>query len=195
MSCVSVATRAHSRQLGKSEESAEALELAATLHDVGKIAVPDSILLKSDKLEQQEYEWMQRHCTLGSRMCRTMGPEESAIFRTHAEAGLHIIEAATSPIMKLASRIAQTHHEKWNGSGYPLGLQGEDIPLEGRIVAVADVFDALSTKRPYKPAFPIRKCFEIIQQERGEHFDPAVVDAFMARKEQIVEIQIAYSDE
>ena len=183
------------RQLGKSDDYAEVLELAATLHDIGKIAVPDAILLKSDKLEEDEYAWMQRHCVMGSRMCRTVGPEEAAIFRTHAEAGLHIIEASTSPIMKLAARIAQTHHEKWNGTGYPLGLQGEDIPLEGRIVAIADVFDALSTKRPYKPAFPIKKCFEILQEERGEHFDPEVVDAFMARKDEIVEIQIEYSDE
>lgn len=87
-----------------------------------------------------------------------------------------------------------THHEKWNGSGYPLGLAGEDIPLEGRITAVADVFDALSSRRPYKPAFPLEKCLAIMAEGRGQHFDPAVVDAFFARRDEIVSVQIEYAD-
>jgi putative two-component system response regulator len=96
--------------------------------------------------------------------------------------------------MELASRIALTHHEWWDGSGYPLGLAGEDIPLEGRITAVADVFDALSSKRPYKPAFPLAKCFDILEAGRGTQFESRVLDAFFARANEIVSIQIAHAD-
>ena len=95
----------------------------------------------------------------------------------------------------LAARIAQTHHEKWDGSGYPLGLSGTDIPLEGRIVAVADVFDALSSARPYKKPFSRAKCFEILEEGRGQHFDPQVLDAFFTRSQQIIETQIQLMDE
>jgi putative two-component system response regulator len=94
-----------------------------------------------------------------------------------------------SPMLEMATRIALTHHEWWDGSGYPQGLKGTDIPLEGRITAVADVFDALSSKRPYKPAFPLEKCWSIIQSESGTHFDPAIVEAFVARRREIERIQ------
>jgi putative two-component system response regulator len=97
--------------------------------------------------------------------------------------------------MDLAAVIAQTHHEKWDGSGYPAGLKGEDIPIEGRITAVADVFDALSTKRPYKPAFPLEKCYTILEEGRGKHFDPKVLDAFFARRDEIAAIQARYADQ
>jgi putative two-component system response regulator len=95
----------------------------------------------------------------------------------------------------LAARIAQTHHERWDGKGYPLGLLGDDILLEGRIVAVADVFDALSSKRPYKDPFPREKCFDILREGRGTQFDPAVIDAFLDCSEEIVEIQLLLMDE
>ncbi|MEZ6125473.1 MAG: HD domain-containing phosphohydrolase [Planctomycetaceae bacterium] len=101
----------------------------------------------------------------------------------------------SSPLLMLAAQIAQTHHEKWDGSGYPLGLSGEDIPLEGRIVAVADVFDALSSERPYKKAFSREKCFEILEGGRGKHFDPKVLDAFFSQSQQIVETQLLLMDE
>lgn len=91
-------------------------------------------------------------------------------------------------------RVALTHHEKWDGSGYPLGLAGEDIPIEGRITAVADVFDALSSRRPYKAAFPLAKCVEILEEGRGAHFDPKVLDAFHACQDAIVAVQIEYAD-
>jgi putative two-component system response regulator len=99
-----------------------------------------------------------------------------------------------SPVLRIAAVIAASHHEKWDGSGYPLGLSGEAIPLEGRIVAVADVFDALSSARPYKEAFPIDKCIEILADGRGKHFDPAVLDAFLRRKEEAIRIRTAYVD-
>jgi putative two-component system response regulator len=94
----------------------------------------------------------------------------------------------------MAARIAQSHHERWDGSGYPLGLKGEDIPLEGRIVAVADVFDALSSRRPYKPPFPRDQCFEILREGRGRQFDPAVLDAFFQCSAEIVEVQLLLMD-
>ena len=94
----------------------------------------------------------------------------------------------------LAARIAQTHHEWWNGSGYPLGLAGEDIPLEGRITAVADVFDALSAPRPYKAPIPREKCFAIMSEDRGTHFDPRVLDAFFTRSKEVVQVQMEYID-
>jgi putative two-component system response regulator len=95
----------------------------------------------------------------------------------------------------LAARIAQTHHENWDGSGYPLGLAGNDIPLEGRITAVADVFDALSSKRPYKEAFPREKCFEILEEMRGKKFDPQVLDAFFSQADRIIEVQLELMDD
>ena len=98
-------------------------------------------------------------------------------------------------MLMMASRIAQTHHERWDGTGYPLGLAGEDIPIEGRITAVADVYDALSSKRPYKDPFPREKCFKILQEGRGNHFDPKILDAFFARASDIVEVQLNYMDQ
>ena len=99
-----------------------------------------------------------------------------------------------SPVLEMAATIAICHHEKWDGSGYPKGLKGEDIPLVGRITAVADVFDALSSERPYKPAFPLEKCLSILKEGRGKHFDPRVLDAFFARLDEIVEIQAHYAE-
>lgn len=182
------------RGLGMDESQCAAIELAATLHDVGKIAIPDSILLKAGKLDPDEYELMKRHCGLGRNMCQTLDPQDIFSFRSHVDIGPNIIEAATSPIMKLAAKIAQTHHERWDGNGYPLGLKGTDIPIEGRITAVADVFDALSSKRPYKKAFPIEKSFEILTEESGKHFDPAVVDSFFEHHQTILQIQLDFMD-
>jgi putative two-component system response regulator len=105
-----------------------------------------------------------------------------------------MIGVGSSPLLRMASEIALTHHERWDGNGYPIGLKGTDIPLSGRIVAVADVFDALSSKRVYKPAFPIDKCFEILKEESGTHFDPDVVDAFMKVRDEIVRIRIDLAD-
>src|SRR4029077_1146921 len=108
--------------------------------------------------------------------------------------GARIVDVGQSPILKMAKRIALTHHERWDGTGYPLGLGGEYIPLEGRITAVADVFDALSTKRAYKPAFPLEKCFQILKEGRGTQFDHAIVDAFFARRKEIIQVQIDLAD-
>ena len=182
------------RELGFSEADAETLELAAQLHDVGKIGVPDAILNSRDKLDPEQFAVMQRHCFFAKKILTPLGEHEWRILRTHAQLGASLLQISSSPILMLAARIAQTHHEWWNGTGYPLGLAGEDIPLEGRITAVADVFDALSTLRPYKSPIPREKCFAIMSEERGTHFDPRVLDAFFARSKEAVQIQMEYMD-
>jgi putative two-component system response regulator len=182
------------RGLGFNESAIEILEQAALLHDVGKIGIPDSILLKPSKLDPDELKCMQRHCDLGQRVFEGMSNDEFSAFASHTTLGAKIVQDCHSPVLELAARIALTHHEKWDGTGYPHGLSGNDIPLEGRITAVADVFDALSSKRPYKPAFPLGDCFDIMEQEREKHFDPNVLDAFFAGHDEIVRFHIECID-
>lgn len=182
------------RQLGLSPALAELIEHAAPLHDIGKIGIPDSILLKPGKLDQEEFDTMQQHCRLGKRVFERMSDDDWQTLQTHADVGSQILKGARSPLLEMAASISLTHHEKWDGSGYPLALAGENIPIEGRIVAVADVFDALSSERPYKKAFPLEKCLAILEEGRGQHFDTNVLDAFFARLEEIVKVQIRFSD-
>jgi putative nucleotidyltransferase with HDIG domain len=131
---------------------------AAPLHDIGKLAVPDAILLKPDRLTAREFETMKRH----------------------APAGAAILDGSRSAVLRLAREIALTHHEWWSGSGYPAGLAGDDCPLSGRIVALADVFDALVHERPYKPAWTVDRAASEIRAHAGRQFDPDVVAAFEA---------------
>jgi putative two-component system response regulator len=182
------------RELGLEVCAVELLEQAALLHDVGKIGVPDSILLKPGKLDPEEMERMQRHCGYGHRIFEGMSAEESTAYAAHTSLGARMIQQCRAPVLRLAAQIALTHHEKWDGSGYPRGLAGTAIPLEGRITAVADVFDALSSQRPYKPPFPLEKCFTILEEGRGKHFDPQILDAFFARRDEIVDVQLACAD-
>ena len=183
------------RQMGYPENRLEMLEQAAQLHDVGKIGIPDSILFKPGKLAYDEYDLMKKHCALGRQIIEPISEKEWNILKTHTRIGESMLHVRSSSLLMLAARIAQTHHERWDGKGYPLGLLGEDIPLEGRIVAVADVFDALSSKRPYKEPFPRQKCFDILREGRGTQFDPSVIDAFFDCSDEIVEIQLLLMDE
>lgn len=182
------------KKMGLDEVTAELIGHAAPLHDMGKVGIPDSILLKQDKLTPEEFEIMQKHSLYGKHTFEPMSRDEWRTFKAHTFLGEMIMDVESSPIITTAAKIALTHHEKWDGTGYPLGLSGEDIPLAGRITAVADVFDALSSRRPYKPAFPMGRCFEIIQEGYGTHFDPKVVDAFMACREAIINIRIEHTD-
>ena len=182
------------RGLGWSSERAELIEQAAQLHDVGKIGISDTILLKPGKLEPDEYDLMKKHALLGKEIIEPFSARDLEVLKSHARLGRNILQMRSSPMMMMAARIAQTHHERWDGTGYPLGLAGEDIPVEGRITSVADVFDAVSCKRPYKPAFPREKCFRILEEGRGTQFDPRMLDSFFANADEIVEVQLALAD-
>jgi methanogenic corrinoid protein MtbC1 len=150
-------SRLLSEQIGMDPEFCERISHAAPLHDVGKVAIPDAILLKPGPLT----------------------PQERAIVETHAEEGYRLVRGSSSAILEMAATIALSHQEKWDGSGYPRGLAGEAIPLEGRIVAIADVFDALTSDRVYRKAFPVDEAVTIMREQRGRHFDPVLLDAFM----------------
>lgn len=154
---VGAVTALLARQLGMSAHDVEIIRRAAPLHDVGKIAVPDAILLKPGKLTDEEF----------------------AVMKNHAAVGAELLSHSNSPLMQRAEMIARSHHEKWDGSGYPNRLVGENIPLEGRLLAVVDVFDALTHERPYKRAWPVEKALDEIKSGAGRHFDPAVVEAFL----------------
>jgi putative two-component system response regulator len=143
-------------ELGLSAGSAERIRLAAPLHDVGKIAVPSGILRKPGPLT----------------------PAERREVEGHAEAGRRLLAGSGNELLELAATVAWTHHENWDGSGYPRALSADDIPLAGRIVALADVFDALSSSRPYRPALPEAEVYEHLESESGRKFDPAVFAAF-----------------
>lgn len=181
------------KNLGFDNSFVNDIELAAQLHDVGKIAVPDSILLKPGKLEEHEFEIIQNHVKHGRNIIQPYLAHEAAVMRSHVQNGASMLDDG-STLMRLAATIAQTHHEKFDGSGYPIGLAGEDIPIEGRIAAVADVYDALSSERAYKKALPRQQCFEILEEGRGKHFDPAVLDAFFQGTSEIVKVQVEFMD-
>ena len=150
--CEEIARRMH-----LPEEVCDIISLAAQMHDIGKVAIPDRILLKRGPLTE----------------------EERAVVETNAEIGKQILQGSESPIMRLAEAIAWTHHEKVDGSGYPCGLEGEEIPVHGRIAAVADVYDALTRDRPYRQAMPVADATALMAEGRGTHFDEEVLDVFM----------------
>jgi two-component system response regulator RpfG len=158
--------------IGLEREEIETVELAAPLHDIGKIGIPDQILLKPSKLDDTEWQVMRRHPVIGHE----------------------ILKGSASKYVRMGALIALGHHEKYDGSGYPNGLVGDHIPLCARIVAVADVYDALTSIRPYKPAWSSDKAFEYLVSQRGRHFDPRLVEAFAARRKEIEEIQTEWRD-
>jgi putative two-component system response regulator len=182
------------RELGFGETEARMLGMAALLHDVGKIGIPDSILLKPGALEPSERETMKQHSEFGHRIVGPITEEDWMALQGCSDMTLNAESASQQPLLELAGTIALTHHEKWDGTGYPNGLAGERIPIAGRIVAVADVFDALGNARPYKNALPPAKCLEVMQQDRGRHFDPNVFDAFLRRFDEALRIYSEQSD-
>jgi putative two-component system response regulator len=181
-------------ELGYSREQAVMVELAAQLHDIGKIGIPDTILLKPGKLTPEELVEMRKHCEYGKAIIDPTADSEAEVARQYIDLDLMPVQLSESPLLTMAASIALTHHERFNGTGYPFGLLGHAIPLEGRITAIVDVFDALQSPRPYKPAFPIEKCLEILQASRGADFDPLVHDAFLKRIPDLIHIYRDYAD-
>jgi putative two-component system response regulator len=157
---------------GLGEEIAEQIVQASPMHDVGKIGIPDNILLKPGKLEPEEWE----------------------IMKTHSEIGADIIGEHESGIMQMAHEIALTHHEKWDGTGYPQGLKAEKIPIAGRIASICDVFDALTSERPYKKSWSVEDAVQFINENAGSQFDPILVEHFNDSLEEILEIRKVYAD-
>lgn len=165
-------SRLIAQHLGLPADAQQLLFDAAPLHDVGKVGIPDSILLKPGKLTPEEFETM----------------------KTHSSIGHQALVVGHSQLMQMAATIAISHHEKFDGSGYPAGLVGEAIPLAGRIVAVADVFDALTSARPYKPAWPVERALQLLRDGAGSHFDPACVQAFMAQLDAVLATKARLDD-
>jgi hypothetical protein len=155
------------------ETRIELIQLASPMHDIGKVGIPDHILLKQGKLES----------------------EERAIIEKHSQYGYEILKGADSELLQLAASIAIQHHEKWDGSGYPAGLSGDNIIIEARMTALADVFDALTSERPYKNAWTFEKTLEYIASEKGKQFDPVLVDFFIANAQKMIKIKTDFKDE
>lgn len=160
------------RHYGLEAERCELIRIASPMHDIGKIGTPDHILLKPGKFSPEEFEAITRH----------------------SEMGRHILDGSEAELLKLAALIAWTHHEKFDGTGYPRRLAGETIPLEGRIAAIADTFDALTTKRVYKPAFSLEQTLDIMREGRGKHFDPFLLDTFLGAMDEALAIKNQFSD-
>jgi putative two-component system response regulator len=159
-------------RLGLPRPDQEMILQAAPMHDVGKLGTPDHILLKPGRLTAQEYELMKRHPSIG----------------------YEILKDSASPVLRVAAEIALSHHERFDGTGYPLGLAGREIPIVGRVVAVADVFDALTSERPYKQAWEMARAVEYLRLGRGSHFDPDCVDAFLTGWKDVMAIRERYRD-
>jgi putative two-component system response regulator len=160
------------RRHGLDEDRCELIRIASPMHDIGKIGTPDNILLKPGKFTPEEFQAISRHPEIGYR----------------------ILSGSDADLLKLAAVIAWTHHEKYDGSGYPRKLVGEAIPLEGRIAAVADAFDALTSRRVYKPSFPVEQAIKIMRQGREKHFDPGLLDTFLGAMDEVLVIKEQYAD-
>ncbi len=157
---------------GLDSKEAEILYMASPMHDIGKVGIPDAILLKPGKLTPEEFE----------------------IMKTHAELGYEMLRHSNKPILKAAATVAREHHEKWDGSGYPRGLKGEEIHIFGRITAVADVFDALGSERVYKKAWELDRILELFKEQSGKHFDPKIVTLFLDNLDRFTAIRDRYKD-
>ncbi len=165
-------SRVIAEELGWSEKDLDLIEQSAAMHDVGKIGIPDNILLKPGKLTTEEFEIMKKHTLIGAR----------------------ILSGSNFKLLQMAQEIALTHHEKFDGSGYPQGLKGKSIPLTGRIVTLSDVFDALVSKRPYKPAFDLKTAIKIMKDSVGKNFDKDIITAFFQGLSKIENIKEKYAD-
>ncbi len=189
--CIS---RVIAETMGMNRHFVEALFLAAPMHDIGKIGIPDVILMKRGPLSPGEWVTMKQHCVIGERILREDSQIRATFLRWRGASSRAEIDGFDSPFLETAASVALTHHEKWNGTGYPQGLAGAEIPTESRIVAIADVFDAVTSKRPYKDPFPENEALKIIGDGAGNHFDPDVYAAFMDALPEIRSIKERFID-
>lgn len=160
------------RKLGFDQEFCENIQLAAPMHDIGKIGIPDAILLKKGKLDPEEWE----------------------IMKTHTILGYDILKDSENELLQMAARIALEHHERWDGTGYPYGKSGEDISVEARITTISDVFDALTSKRPYKDPWPVSEAVKYMKDLSGKQFDPNIIETFFQNLDEILKIKEEYKD-
>jgi putative two-component system response regulator len=189
-----------------SDAMAHMVGKAAPLHDIGKVGIPDSILLKPGRLSADEFEIMKTHSAIGGdaidlAMRGELNEQDFEILQQHCRMGSNALDSAvqtfeSAPLafLAVAKEIAMWHHEKWDGSGYPDGLSGDDIPIPARLMALADVFDALASRRVYKQPMPFEAAVDLISESSGTHFDPAVVEAFLANQDTFREILERYAD-
>lgn len=188
-------SHAVAKALGMSDDFCDTLFLAAPLHDIGKIGISDSILLKPGKLTDDEWVQMRMHCEIGASILS----DRCKLTPVANRFGCRLVDrkhdGAPNPVIEMAATISLSHHERWDGSGYPQGISGKAIPLVGRIVAIADVFDALRSRRSYKEPFDIDRAVAILTLESGAHFDPAIVDAFRQALPEIRGIDEEFRDE
>jgi response regulator RpfG family c-di-GMP phosphodiesterase len=154
------------------QDECDLIKMASPMHDIGKVAIPDAVLKKPGKLDEEEFKIMQ----------------------SHTDIGYGLLKNSTRKILKSAAILAHQHHEKWNGKGYPQGLKGEEIHIYGRITAIADVFDALGSERVYKAAWELDRILNLFKEERGQHFDPQIVDVFMEQLPKIINVRDNYTD-
>lgn len=161
------------KEFGQDEEYQDRIFISAPFHDLGKIGIPDSVLLKKGKLTDDEYNTM----------------------KEHPKIGYDILKHSKSKYLKMGAEISLSHHERWDGNGYPQGFAGEDIPLSGRIVSIADVFDALTSVRPYKKRWEIQDAFDFLDENKGSHFDPVLVELFIKNKNEVIRIHEENKDE
>lgn len=191
---VSCYSRVLAEGLGFDPETVDLIYQSSLMHDIGKIGIPDHILLKTGPLNAEELHIMREHTAMGIGMLQPLPAEELSLYCKHTGIGEDILGGSDSPLLKMARNIAAYHHEHWDGSGYPQGLKGEAIPIEARIVTMADVYDALSSKRSYKQALPEKDCLETIKKLSGSVLDPKIVDVFFKTIDRILEIKDAWKD-
>lgn len=180
--------------LGLPSETVDLLRMCSPMHDLGKIGIPDHIIQKPGSLDLSEWEMMKEHTGIGKDILQPLTAEEIALYKRHTRIAEDILTGTDSPLLKMARKIAAYHHEHWDGSGYPYGLKGEDIPIEARIVTVADVYDALSSQRAYKESFPEEKCQQVMRSFSGTLLDPAIVEVFFQNIDKILKIKEEWKD-
>jgi putative two-component system response regulator len=177
------------RGYGLDEKKVELIRLASPVHDIGKIGIPESILLKPSRLNEEEIEVIQRHCQFGAEILSSHGLED-LVKRSESDVSTSDADA----LLDVAARIARYHHERFDGTGYLEGRKGEEIPIEARIAAVADVYDALGTPRPYKKAWSEEECLKYLEEQAGTQFDPGVVEVFLKNYKEILSVKEDFDD-